>query len=90
MYLLQGEQKAAVSTTSKSRNQQVGAKPFRERIEELLAKSDHEVLLLPAEEIRALIVSGIELFKDQEHFLSGRKAQLMFVFCFWGFLFNII
>uniref|UniRef100_A0A914HFZ1 Uncharacterized protein n=1 Tax=Globodera rostochiensis TaxID=31243 RepID=A0A914HFZ1_GLORO len=79
MFFLQAEQKAAASSLSaqRSRIAQAGAKPLRERIDALLARPDHEVLTMNATEIRALILSGVELFRDQEHFLSGRKAQLI-------------
>lgn len=55
----------------------VGTKPLRERIDALLAVPEQEALALPFEELRAMLLTGIELFRDQQHFLSGRKAQLM-------------
>lgn len=58
----------------------VGTKPLRERLECMLARPDHEVLMMPIAELKSMILNGIELFGDQEHFLSGRKAQLMWVF----------
>lgn len=74
MFFLQNEQRAMAQM---KRPTTIPTKPLQERIETLLAKPDNEVLALPAAEIRALILRGVELFKEQENFLTGRRAQLM-------------
>ena len=73
MFFLQNEQRAAMA----QQREAVPTKPLRDRIEAILAKPDGEVLALPAADIKALIVRGAELFKEQQHLLTGRQAQLM-------------
>jgi hypothetical protein len=84
MFFLQNEQRAVAQ--QQRGVTAVPTKPLRDRIDALLQKPDNEALTLPAAELKALIVRGASLFKEQDYFLTGKKAQLMLVlancFCF--------
>ncbi|CAK5082590.1 unnamed protein product [Meloidogyne enterolobii] len=82
MYFLQKDQqqqKAKFNSQQKQQQQMtrsLPSKPIQERIEALLARPDHEVLAMPINDLRALILQGVELFREQNHFLNAKKGML--------------
>ena len=87
MYFLQKDQqqqKSKFNSQQKQQQQQMTrslpSKPIQERIEALLARPDYEVLAMPVNDLRALILQGVELFREQNHFLNAKRGMLRFSF----------
>ena len=67
-----------ISSQKQQQRPNLPTKPIQERIEALLARPDFEVLAMPINDLRALILQGVELFREQNHFLNAKKALLRF------------
>ena len=93
MYFLQKDQqqqKSKFNSQQKQQQQQMTrslpSKPIQERIEALLARPDYEVLAMPVNDLRALILQGVELYREQNHFLNAKKGMLRFCFLFFNWV----
>ncbi|KAI1732421.1 hypothetical protein Ddc_01285 [Ditylenchus destructor] len=80
MFLLQNEQQRAQHHRELpavvQKNAQMG-QPLKQRIETLLAVPDDNVMKMPANELRALLIYAAELCREQDRMLNGRHAQLV-------------
>lgn len=86
MYFLQKDKsKYGISSSSSQQQKQptnrsnLPTKPIQERIEAFLARPDYEVLAMPVADLRALILQGAELFREQNNFLNAKKTLLRFI-----------
>jgi hypothetical protein len=73
MFFLKNEQTQNFSAPVRNAIQ---SGPLRQRVENYLNMAQDHALNLPAQEMIALIVHGIELMREQDKFIDGRKKQL--------------
>ncbi|KAH7693802.1 hypothetical protein AAVH_39158, partial [Aphelenchoides avenae] len=75
MFFLQNEQQHQQMSAPVRNALQAG--PLKQRVENFVGMSQDHALALPPQELIALIVHGVELMREQDKFIDGRRKQLI-------------